>query len=161
MSELSCLHGSEGYGGCDDVAKVDIKMPDDFLTKIKNLGQQEDAIAEKVLKAGGEVVLSKAKDNLTASIGKGTKYKSRSTGELQGALGLSSAKLDRNGNHNVKIGFSEPHTGGVSNAMLASVLEYGKHGQIAKPFMKPAKTASKSSAVAAMKETFEQEVEKL
>ena len=143
------------------MAKVDIKMPDDFLTKLKNLGQQEDAIAEKVLKAGGEVVLSKVKDNLTASIGKGTKYKSRSTGELQGALGLSSARLDRNGNHNVKIGFSEPHTGGISNAMLASVLEYGKHGQTAKPFMKPAKTASKSAAVAAMKETFEQEVEKL
>ena len=62
MSELSCLHGSEGYGGCDDVAKVDIKMPDGFLNKLKNLGQQEDAIAEKVLKAGGEVVLSKAKE---------------------------------------------------------------------------------------------------
>ena len=41
------------------MAKVDIKMPDDFLNKLQNLGSDEDGIAERVLEAGAEVVESK------------------------------------------------------------------------------------------------------
>ena len=121
------------------MAKVDIKMPDDFLLKISKLGSDFDPVAKKVLKAGGEVVFKRTKSNLSAVIGKGTKHESRSTGELEKALGVTSVRLDRNGNHNIKIGFSEPRSDGESNAKLANILEYGKHGQPAKPFLKPAK----------------------
>jgi len=140
------------------MAKVDIKMPDDFLEKISRLGSDFDSVAEDVLKAGGEIVLAKAKSNLSGVVGKGTKEKSRSTGQLESALGLSSARLDRNGNHNVKIGFAEPRADGESNAKIANILEYGKHGQPAKPFMKPAKTASKSECISAMKRKLEEAV---
>lgn len=142
------------------MAKVDIKMPDEFLERISRLGKDFDAVAESVLEAGGEVVLAKAQGNLSGVVGRGTKYDSRSTGELAGAMGLSPAKLDRSGNHNVKIGFAEPRSDGGSNAKLASILEYGKHGQPAKPFMKPAKTATKAAAISAMQQKFEEEVEK-
>ena len=137
------------------MAKVDIKMPDDFLLKISKLGSDFDPVAEKVLKAGGEVVFNRTKSNLSAVIGKGTKHESRSTGELEKALGVTSVRLDRNGNHNIKIGFSEPRSDGESNAKLANILEYGKHGQPAKPFLKPAKSASKSECISVMKSTFE------
>ncbi len=50
--------------------------------------------------------------------------------------------VTREGNHNIKVGFAEPRSGGGSNAKLANILEYGKHGQPAKPFLKPAKSAS-------------------
>lgn len=90
-----------------------------------------------------------------------TKYDSRSTGELEGALGLSPSKLNRDGNHDVKVGFAEPRSDGGSNAKLANILEYGKHGQPAKPFLKPAKTASKQECVDAMTVALEEEVEKL
>lgn len=143
------------------MAKVDIKMPDDFLLKISKLGSDFDPVAEKVLKAGGEVVFKRTKSNLSAVIGKGTKHESRSTGELEKALGVTSVRLDRNGNHNIKIGFSEPRSDGESNAKLANILEYGKHGQPAKPFLKPAKSASKSECISVMKSTFEEEVKKL
>ena len=143
------------------MAKVDIKMPDDFLLKISKLGSDFDPVAEKVLKAGGEVVFKRTKSNLSAVIGKGTKHESRSTGELEKALGVTSVRLDRNGNHNIKIGFSEPRSDGESNAKLANILEYGKHGQPAKPFLKPAKSASKSECISAMKNTFEEEVKKI
>ncbi|HDA9681974.1 TPA: HK97 gp10 family phage protein [Listeria innocua] len=143
------------------MAKVDIKMPDDFLLKISKLGSDFDPIAEKVLKAGGEVVFKRTKSNLSAVIGKGTKHESRSTGELEKALGVTSVRLDRNGNHNIKIGFSEPRSDGESNAKLANILEYGKHGQPAKPFLKPAKSASKSECISTMKSTFEEEVKKI
>jgi len=112
-----------------------------------------------VLEAGGQVVLGKVRSNLQAVIGKNLKHKpSRSTGELVSALGLSPAKMDRNGNFNVKVGFAEPHSGGVSNAMLANVIEYGKHGQPAKPFLKSAKAASRSACIEAMKQKLEDEV---
>ena len=143
------------------MAKVDIKMPDDFLLKIAKLGSDFDPVAEKVLKAGGEVVFKRTKSNLSAVIGKGTKHESRSTGELEKALGVTSVRLDRNGNHNIKIGFSEPRSDGESNAKLANILEYGKHGQPAKPFLKPAKSASKSECISTMKSIFEEEVKKI
>ena len=143
------------------LAKVDIKMPDEFLLKVSKLGSDFDPVAEKVLKAGGEVVFKRTKSNLSAVIGKGTKHESRSTGELEKALGVTSVRLDRNGNHNIKIGFSEPRSDGESNAKIANILEYGKHGQPAKPFLKPAKSASKSECISTMKSTFEEEVKKL
>ena len=142
------------------MAKVDIKMPDEFLQKLSRLGSDFDEVAESVLEAGGEVVLSRVKGNLASVVGQGTKYDSRSTGELEASLGLSPATLNRDGNHDVKIGFAEPRKDGGSNAKLANILEYGRHGQPAKPFLKPAKTQSKSAAISAMQQKFEEEVEK-
>lgn len=143
------------------MAKVQTMMPEGFLDRLSKLGNQSDAIAEKVLEAGGEVVLAKVQSNLSSVIGRGTKYDSRSTGELERSIGLSPAKLDRDGNHNVKIGFVDPRSDGDSNAKIANILEYGKHGQPAKPFLKPAKRASKSACEDAMKRAFEEEVGKL
>ncbi len=143
------------------MAKAEIQMPEDFLRKLSQLGDKTDEISERVLEAGGEVVLARVRSNLAAVIGSGTKYPSRSTGELEQSLGLSPAKLDRNGNHNIKIGFADPRSGGGSNAKIANIIEYGKHGQPAKPFLKPAKSASKSACVEAMKQKFEEEVSKL
>ncbi len=143
------------------MARVDVKMPDEFLERMSRLGSNFDSIAETVLEAGGEVVLEKTKSNLASVIGSGTKYDSRSTGELESSLGLTGVKMDRNGNFNIKVGFSEPRRDGGSNAQLANIIEYGKSGQPAKPFLKPAKSASKKQCIEAMKQAFETEVEKL
>ena len=142
------------------MAKAEIQMPEEFLEKISRLGKEFDSVAESVLEAGGEVVLEKAKGNLSSVVGRGTKYPSRSTGELEASMGLSPARLNKEGNHDIKVGFAEPRSDGISNAKLASILEYGKHGQPAKPFMKPAKNASKSAAIAAMQRKLEEEVDK-
>ena len=149
------------------MAKVEFKMPEDFLLRLSRLGEKTDEILPKVLDAGGAVVADKVRTNLQAAIGRDTKEPSRSTGELVAALGVSPAKIDRDGNYNVKVGFAEPRSdgdpnrAGNSNAMIANVLEYGKSGQPPKPFLKPAKTASRVPCIEAMKRAFEQEVEKL
>lgn len=142
------------------MGKVDIKMPDEFLERISKVGSDFDSIAETVLETGGEVVLSRTKSNLSTVIGKVTKYESRSTGELESALGMTTVKLDKQGNHNIKIGFAEPRSDGESNAKIANIIEYGKHGQPAKPFLKPAKRASKNECTTAMQNKFEEEVDK-
>ena len=143
------------------MAKVDIKMPDDFLEKLSKLGAKTDEISERVLEAGGEVVLAKIRSNLSSVVGKDTKVESRSTGELERSLGMTNARVDRQGNHNIKIGFAEPRSDGGSNAKIANILEYGRHGQPAKPFLKPAKSSSKSACEAAMKQKLEEEIRKL
>ena len=143
------------------MAKAAWKMPEDFLMKVSRLADKTDEILQNVLEAVSEVVESKVRSNLQAAIGSGTKEPSRSTGQLLSALGTSPALQDRNGDFNVKVGFSEPRTDGDSNAKIASVLEYGKSGQPPKPFLKPAKSASKNAAIEAMKAKLEQEVDGL
>ena len=143
------------------MAKVSVKMPDDFLMKLSKLGDKTDEITKRVLEAGGEVLLDKVKDNLQSVIGSGTKEVSRSTGELLSSLGVSQVRQDRDGNFNIKVGFSEPRSGGGSNAMIASVIEYGKNGQPPKPFMKPAQSATKKPCIEAMKSKLESEIENL
>ena len=126
--------------------------------KVSKLADRTDEILPKVLEAGAEVVESKVRSNLASVIGKGTKEPSRSTGQLLSALGTSPALQDKNGDFNVKVGFSEPRSDGDSNAKIATILEYGKSGQPAKPFLKPAKSASKNAAIEAMKTKLESEV---
>lgn len=140
------------------MAKADIKMPDAFLEKLAHLTKDEDVMAQRVLSAGAEVVEAKVRSNLVGVIGRGTKEESRSTGQLLSALGTSPVKVDKNGNHDVKIGFAEPRRDGDSNAKIANILEYGRHGQPPKPFLKPAKSASKTACIEAMKRKLEEEV---
>lgn len=149
-----------------------IKMPDELLDKLSKLGKNTDMIAEKVLQAGGEVMIKKIRENLSSVVGSGTKYKSRSTEELEDSLGIAPMDIDKDGNHNIKIGFNEPRRtqyeakgkrsyNTATNAMVANVLEYGKHGQPAKPFLKPAISSSRSRCKKAMIDTFNEEIKKL
>ena len=143
------------------IAKAIVKMPEEFLLKISRLESKTDDIVPKVLEAGGNVVLQKVKSNLQAVIGKGTKRHSKSTGELLRSIGLSKARQDRNGDHNVKVGFAEPRSDGGSIAKLAYILEYGKHGQPARPFLKPAKSSSKKACEDAMIAKLEEELRQI
>jgi len=180
-------------------------MPEEFLLKLSKLGSKTDEIIPKVLGAGGEVALKAVRKNLVLSIGKEIKEEtdrkkqrgSRSTGQLINSLGLTSAKLDRNGKWNVKVGFSigrralRPEDSGlrkkivyassvrrqrsreerkkhnfrqahaVTNHDVAFFLEYGKHNQPPRPFLKPAKSQARQASIEAMKAKFDSEVSKL
>lgn len=140
------------------MARAQVKMPEEYLLRFSRLGGNIDSVGEKMLNAGGEVVLDKMKSNLSEVIGSETKERSRSTGELLRSLGLSSVKQDRDGNLNIKVGFSEPRSDGTSNAKIATILEYGKVGQPPKPFLKPAKSSSRRKCIDAMKRVLDEEV---
>ena len=133
-------------------------MPQKWLAQLDDMGSSLDAAIPKALAAGGKVVLDKMKSNLQAAIGRGTKTKSRSTGKLAASLGVSPAKLDRDGNLDMKVGFSEGR-GDVSNAMLANILEYGKHGQPPKPFLKQTKSSSRKLCIEAMQTVLKEELD--
>ena len=140
------------------MGKLKIQMPDKFLDQLAGMGNALDAAIPKALAAGGKVVLDKMKSNLRAAIGRGTKIKSRSTGKLLSALGVSPVKVNDGGVYDVKVGFDE-NRGNVSNAMLANLLEYGKHGQPPKPFLKQTKSSSRNPCIEAMKSVLKEELD--
>ena len=143
------------------VARCTMKMPEEFLLKISRLGNKTDDVCGRVLNAGAEVVLKKVRTNLRNVISKETKTQSCSTSEFERSLGVSPVLSDKNGNLNVKIGFSEPRSDGESNAKIASIIEYGKSGQPPKPFMKPAKSASRKECMTVMINTLDDEVKSI
>ena len=142
------------------MARMEIRMPQEYLDKLKSLGEHEDRIAEASLSAGAEVVYRHVRKNLAAAIGQG-KPPHRSTGQLLSALGVSPVRVNRDGGHDIKIGFAEPRRDSTSNAMAANILEYGKSNQPARPFLAPAKKALRKEVISAMQRALEEEIGKL
>lgn len=151
------------------MATASIRFPKKFEDELAKYGEKLEPAIDKALEAGGDIMKDKISSALSAVVGKDTKIESRSTGELVGSLGVSPPDTDFKGIRNVHVGFNEPRReqnaakGKRSyklrtNAMIANVLEYGKHGQPAKPFLAPAKAAGKSAAISAMKSVLESEL---
>ncbi len=138
------------------MGRITIKMPTEFMDQLAKAAEKTDAAIPKALEAGGKVVFETMKANLRSAIGRDTKYPSRSTGKLLAALGVSPVKLNDEGNYDVKVGFSEDRE--VSNAKLANILEYGKHGQPPKPILKPTRRSSRRSCIEAMQAALKEEL---
>ena len=143
------------------MATVTIKLPDEFMNQLSEFGSRLEDIFTKALEDGAEIAEKQARANLKAVIGSGTKLPSESTGQLLGALGISPVKPSELGGYDIRVGFAEPRQDGKSNEMIANIIEYGKKGQAAKPFMKPAEDATKAKVKAKMQETFKAEAEKI
>lgn len=144
------------------MARAAVKMPDDFLEKISKLNHRFDEIVPRVLEKGAEPVIQKAKSNLSARIGQGTKKPSQSTGALVASLEMTKAVQDARGDWNLRVGIPlTKDSKGVSNALKAAVLEYGKSGQPPRPWLKPTKSATRKACVEAMKRALDKEIERL
>ena len=140
------------------MARLTIKMPTVFMDQLAKAAEKTDSAIPKALEAGGKVVFEKMQANLRSAIGRNTKYKSRSTGKLLSALGVSPVKVNDGGNYDIKVGFAEGR-GDANNAMLANLIEYGKHGQPAKPFLKQTKSSSRGPCVEAMQSVLKEELD--
>jgi HK97 gp10 family phage protein len=143
------------------MAKVTVEFPDDIVKKLASLESRTDAVLEKTLQAGADVVKPVFQAKLAGAIGHNTKRKSKSTGQLAGALGVSPVKSADDGSVDIKIGFNEPRKDGKRNAMIASILEHGRSDQPARPFISATKSAVKAPATQAMVEAFNKEVDGL
>ena len=139
------------------MAKISIRMPTAFMDQLAKASEKTETAIPKALEAGGKVVFEKMKSNLSSAIGRNTKNKSRSTGKLLAALGVSPVKVNDGGNYDVKVGFAEGR-GDANNAMLANLLEYGKSGQPPKPFLKQTKSSSKAPCIEAMQTVLKEEL---
>jgi hypothetical protein len=148
------------------MALLTTKLPKKFEEQLMHLDRDlQRVIVPKVLEAGAPPVLNAIRAKLASVVGVGTKYPSRSYGDLEKALGITTVKPTYEGGHDIKIGFAEPHPGGKANAMLANVLEYGRsksgYDQPPKPILKPIRPAARAAAYRAMKAQWEEELAKL
>ncbi len=151
------------------MASIEAKLPEDLIRKFERIANKSDDIVDQCLQAGADVAEKYVRNNLREVLSAEHK-----NGELINALGTTTPKTDRNGVRNIKVGFAEPrkdqggsHTTRTgkkrsyyerTNAMIASVLEYGRSNQKARPFMQPAKRQAKRPIAQAMEETFDREV---
>ena len=143
------------------MAKVTVEFPDDIVQKLARLETRTDAVLEKTLQAGADVVKPVFQTKLASAIARNTKRKSTSTGQLVSALGVSPVKTADDGSVDIKIGFNEPRQDGKRNAMIAGILEHGSSNQPARPFLSATKSAVKAPATQAMIDAFNQEVNDL
>lgn len=135
------------------MARVQIRLPNDFIDALDSASSLIDNSAEQVLKAGANIVEPRMRSNLSAAIGSNTKQHSRSTGQLAKALGTAPVKVNSRGDYNVKVGFAENRDDGRANALIANVLEHGRSNQPARPFLAPTRSQTRRAAITAMKQT--------
>ena len=135
------------------MARVQIRLPNDFIDALDSASSLIDNCAEQVLKAGANIVEPRMRSNLSAAIGSSTKQPSRSTGQLAKALGTAPVKVNSRGDYNVKVGFAENRDDGRANALIANVLEHGRSNQPARPFLAPTRSQTRRAAITAMKQT--------
>lgn len=143
------------------MARVQIRLPNDFIDALDSASSLIDNSAEQVLQAGANIVEPRMRSNLSAAIGSSTKQPSRSTGQLAKALGTAPVKVNSRGDYNVKIGFAENRDDGRANALIANVLEHGRSNQPARPFLAPTRSQTKRAAITAMKQTLATRIEQV
>lgn len=143
------------------MARVQIKLPNDFIDALDSASSLIDNSAEQVFKAGANIVEPRMRSNLSAAIGSSTKQPSRSTGQLAKALGTAPVKVNSRGDYNVKVGFAENRDDGRANALIANVLEHGRSNQPARPFLAPTRSQTRRAAITAMKQTLAARIEQV
>lgn len=141
------------------MARVQIRLPNSFIDALGAAGDVVESSAEEILQAGAGVVEPRMRANLQAAIASSTKQPSRSTGQLLGALGTTTVKVNSRGDHNVKVGFAENRRDGRSNALIANVLEHGRSNQAAQPFLASTRSQTRRPAIETMKQTLAAKIE--
>lgn len=140
---------------------VKIEFPEGLIKKLKSVEGKTQEVLTTTLRAGAEEVKPVFAAHLASVIGRDTKYPSRSTGELKSAIGIAPVRVTEEGVLNIKIGFYEPRSNGEYNAKIANILEHGKQGQPAKPFIAATRKAVEKTAVDTMQRVFAEQVEAL
>ena len=136
------------------MAKMTIKMPDEYCLKLDSLGKDAPEIAKKVVMAGAAPVADAIRHNLEANL-QGSMY---TKGDLLDSFGVAKPQVDRDGNTNTKIGFKGYDHKGVPNALQARAMESGTSTQPKKPFVRPAVNKTKKEAMAVMGKKLEDEI---
>lgn len=131
------------------------------MKKLERLGSDYDGIVKNMLADGIEPLQKQIESNLKEVVGRGTKQRSRSKGELIKAVRVTRAYQIANGDWHIKVGIYGYDSEDVPNALKAMVLEHGRSNMAAKPFLKPAISKSKKACVKAMVDAFDKRVNKL
>lgn len=144
------------------MAEIKIDFPDNLLKELVSLslGTNLEKVIEEVLQAGAKVVKEEEARCLDAILKDDERSRLARTGQLENALGITSVKVDKKGNSNIKIGFAPNRKDGENNAKIANIIEYGSVKMKARPFVKVAKKNSKDKCRKAMINEYDRQIGK-
>ncbi len=140
------------------MAQFKFEVPKELMQTIQQLEKESPEICEKMIDAGLDVAYKAIESKVPVADGglkrslKKTKPKISKSGDWFGNLrfmGYDSTKI------------SKRHPKGTPNALKAAVYEYGKPGQPARPFLRPAMQSAETEITAAMQKVYDEEVKKI
>lgn len=155
------------------MAKVEIILPEGLEAQLAKLGSNTDRIVSASLKEGAKPIYKAVLEALDAVSPRPLvvrrrrmyNYGMRSTGDLRRHIGITSVRVNRKGDQDLKIGVGRDIIPGtkITYGRLVALIESGckKRNQPPRPFMAKAKRASKEAANAAFIKKFNEEVDKL
>lgn len=158
------------------MAKLSFTGLDEYIERLNRLGKDSEKLAGKAVYQGAKIVADEMRNAIDAlptdeKFGAQAKpAKGISQRQKQGLLegfGVAPMANDRGFIH-VKLGFhgvndirTKAHPGGQPNHVIASAAESGTSFCRKTPFMRKAVAKSKALAEEKMKETLEQEIERI
>jgi HK97 gp10 family phage protein len=156
------------------MAKISFKGIEQYTNVLRSFSESTDAICGKAVYNGAAVVADEIKKNLEelpVDNGYGTEkdkidaINKKSKLDLIESFGITPLKKE-NGYLEVKIGFdgygsvkTATYPNGIPNQMVARAVETGTSFRQKHPFVRPAISKTKNTAVQAMEETVKQECE--
>ena len=142
------------------MAVIDVRPPDDLIQQLNALDNRLDSIQDKMLSAGINAVEGTVKSNMEKSLT--GQYE---TGALRKSIAVKSRTAKKGKEKMIYFKGSAKRKGkkgkAVRNGFKAAMLEYGRPGQQARPFMRPAFKEKRQAIYDAMKRTFEEETKDL
>lgn len=160
------------------MANMQIKGPDEFMSKLGGIGKESVSICQDAVKAGAGIVADEVRKNLKSVpedkyrfLRDGEKFagvpKEQKKDLLEG-LGITPVGTDKTGAINAKIGFdgygtfkTKKYPSGVPNKLLARAVESGSSVRQKTPFVRKAVNSSKKRAVEEMGRSIETDLKKL
>ena len=166
------------------MAKISIRVGDEWARNLMRLADQADAVAARAVAKGAGILADQVRKNLEGLaedrhyspqhpeyyfLTEGESYTGIPASQKQDlldALGVTPVKKDRDGDINAKIGFdgygSQPtasYPQGLPNPLTARAVESGTSFRPKQPFIRPAIKQAKDKAVAAREDVIAQAVE--
>lgn len=125
------------------MASIKVYPGDDIIKQLQQMADI-DNIAPKCISAAAPVVKKALKKNLKSH---------RKTGDMEKSITNTKPKKNKQGWY-AKVYFSDEDRKGVSNSLKANIIENGKKGQAAHPFVTKTKNDCQSDVSQAMQDKF-------
>ena len=162
------------------MAKIEMRGMDAYLSELRKLGENTTPVCKAAVYAGAKVVADEMKratqalDRVTDAEAmaayrerRPTKISVSQKNGLVKSLGIAPI-MDKYGVVSTKIGFdgyndvkTERWPNGQPNALIARACESGSSAMLKQPFVRPAIQRKKDTALEAMKQAADRELEKL
>lgn len=160
------------------MASFEFKIGEEYAVKLSRYAAKSDEIAKKAIYTGAGMVADEIRKNIEAL--PEDEFRHLNTGEtfkgipkeqkidILHGLGVTPIDVDRDGNHNAKIGFdgygsmkTKKYPKGVPNALIARATESGSSVRNKTPFVRPAIKTIKKNAINAMEQVVDEETKKI